>query len=478
MLLDQLDHDVLSLIFILSDVYTILSLSRVNKRFHALGRAKHLWISVVRDLYARRLIDAPVDEVLEQCATQTLIDRVRRIVLGPYTWSPKSPIAPTIRRQMSIMLPSPRTRFEFLPGGRYLVLYLMKDSDVEVECLEISSERRVWSWARAGHQVRYAGFDLDGSGPQGVAYLVFSDNAEPHDQLLILRINFEPGESMELLNLSDPPFSIDWISRPQISGDFLVCLVNGPSPGDEYIVVVNWQSAQFVIMDFNWAQFRLVHDHLIIIHPSSKDPPSVTNHLRIYSIAALVPFWHPLHDFNSSSIDDSFRTKPTEVPCLASATICAAAPNHHVHLSVAESPLHDGRTHQIIVSLIDLAPPPPLSRFKKLRNRMTRRGQPRSEWVTTLFRYRLVLDDSDGPGLQLKSTLRHTFPCVATYSASYGLWASPWAASTIVVRQLDEVGIRQARALPVVEGEPQYQVELSPSGAVVVLYETRIVVTY
>ncbi|KAJ7148335.1 hypothetical protein C8R46DRAFT_536478 [Mycena filopes] len=303
MLLDQLDHDVLSLIFILSDVYTILSLSRVNKRFHALGRAKHLWISVVRDLYARRLIDAPVDEVLEECATQTLIDRVRRIVLGPYTWSPKSPIAPTIRRQKTILLPSPRMRFEFLPGGRYLVLYLMKDSDVEVECLEIGSERRVWSWARAGHQVRYAGFDLDGSGPEGVAYLVFSDNADPHDQLLILRTNFETGGSVELLDLSEPPFSIDWISRPQISGDFLVCLVNGPRPGDEYIVVVNWQSAQFVIMDFNWqAQFRLVHDHLIIIHPSSKDPPSVTNYLRIYShrgsrpiLAPPARFHHQLH---------------------------------------------------------------------------------------------------------------------------------------------------------------------------------------
>ncbi|KAJ7186089.1 hypothetical protein C8R46DRAFT_1062383 [Mycena filopes] len=230
-------------------------------------------------------------------------------------------------------------------------------------------------------------------------------------------------------------------------------------------------------MDYNRAQFCLVHDHLIIIHPSSKDPACVTNYLRIYSIAALDSFWHPLLDFNSDI--EEFRTNPTELPCIASEMICANAPNHHIHLSVAESPLHE-QTHQIVVSLVDVVPLPPLSGFQKLRNRITRR-LPRDAWVTTLFFYRLsllpMLGDLGGPRLRLKSTLWHMFD-VAKYSAGYGLWASLGDPSTLVVRQLDEVGIDQTRALPVGEREPYYQVELSPSGAVVVLYETRIVVTY
>ncbi|KAJ7164218.1 hypothetical protein C8R46DRAFT_1220727 [Mycena filopes] len=132
-------------------------------------------------------------------------------------------------------------------------------------------------------------------------------------------------------------------------------------------------------------------------------------------------------------------------------------------------------------SLVDVVPLPPLSGFQKLRNRITRRHLPRDAWVTTLLCYRLslppMLGDLGGPRLRLKSTLWHMFD-VAKYSAGYGLWASLRDPSTLVVRQLGEVGIEQTRALPVGEREPYCQVELSPSGAVVVLYETRIVVTY
>ncbi|KAJ7029710.1 hypothetical protein C8F04DRAFT_1398250 [Mycena alexandri] len=476
MLLDQLDIDVLSHIFILTDVYTIMSLSKVNKSFHAIARAKHLWVSVVRDLYARRLIDLGVHEVLEECSTQMLIDKVRRVVLGPYTWSPSSPIAPTICRQMTLLLDSPRMRFELVPGGKYLVLFVSKGSamfgfggDVDVECLEVASGRRVWSWGRPGHRVSHTEFDFSGCGSEAVACVTFSDNEEPfRNQILFLSINVETGDTDQLLGLPELPFVI---GRPQISGNFFVCAVSaGTNSSEECIVLVNWRTAHFIILNMKSAQFRLLHGHLITIQRSSESTLCLTNYLRVYSISTLHPFWHPVYEF-----DIDTRTSPREILSLVSETICADDPSHHLHISVAESALHQ-QTYELIISLVDLAASPPLSRFKKLRNRLARR-RPRNEWMTTLFRYYLTLPPllDENPRLRLKSTLQHSLPCVPSYRAGYGLWAVPWVISSIVVRHLDEVGINIPRQLPVVEGEAMYQVEMAPSGAVVILYESRAV---
>ncbi|KAJ7738732.1 hypothetical protein B0H16DRAFT_1569635 [Mycena metata] len=479
MLLNELDIDVLSHIFILTDVYTIMSLSKVNKSFHAISRAKHLWVSVVRDLYARRLIDLGVDEVLEECSTQTLIDKVRRVVLGPSTWSPSSPIAPTICRQMTHLLDSPRMRFELVPGGRYLVLFVWRGShafgvggDVDVECLEVASGRRVWSWGRPGHRVSHTEFDFS-CGSEAVVCVVSSDLEEPFsNQIFFLSVNFETGDTIELLGLPELPFLL---GRPRISGDFFACAVSGSTSSAECIVLVNWRTADFILLNMKSAQFNLVHGHLITLRRASESTVCLTNYLRVYSMATLHPFWHPLREF-----DIDTRTNPGEILSVVSETICADNPGHHLHILVAESALHQ-QTYELIISLVDLAAPPPLSRLKRLRNRLTRR-RPRNEcqWMTTLFRYHLALPLllDENPRLRLKSTLQHSLTCIPNYRAGYSLWAAPWGISSIVVRHLDEEGIKRGRQLPILEGEEMYQVEMAPSGAVVILYESRVVVSY
>ncbi|KAJ7098897.1 hypothetical protein C8R44DRAFT_888742 [Mycena epipterygia] len=86
----HLDTDILSHIFALTDVYTILSLSRVNKLFHSAAFIKQLWLSVARNLASRWLIDPPADEILEALSTDELVDEVKRGVVGPRIWSPTS----------------------------------------------------------------------------------------------------------------------------------------------------------------------------------------------------------------------------------------------------------------------------------------------------------------------------------------------------------------------------------------------------
>ncbi|KAJ7309461.1 hypothetical protein DFH08DRAFT_974713 [Mycena albidolilacea] len=65
MRITHLGADVLSEIFLLNEVYTILSLSRVHKCFHVIAHTRHLWFAVIRRLHRHGLLDTPPDEILE-----------------------------------------------------------------------------------------------------------------------------------------------------------------------------------------------------------------------------------------------------------------------------------------------------------------------------------------------------------------------------------------------------------------------------
>jgi hypothetical protein len=117
----QLIEDVLTRIFAFVDLYTVRNLCRVllpspfkvrhrsnehfidhevNKAFLAVASTKRFWISILRKLCSRLLLDSTVD-YLEALSTSELQEIVRRAVLEPRTWTPQSvipPIAPDLRK--------------------------------------------------------------------------------------------------------------------------------------------------------------------------------------------------------------------------------------------------------------------------------------------------------------------------------------------------------------------------------------------
>ncbi|KAJ7176255.1 hypothetical protein C8R43DRAFT_556297 [Mycena crocata] len=133
--LDTLPPDVLLCIFAFVDVAALLSFSRVNRHFHGLASSRQLWLSLVRALTSRGLIDAPPDELLHTLSKDALIDEIKRVIVGPRTWSSNWEL-PTIARQLSLPLPSllgnsdhttalhqRRSSVNLLPGGRHALLY-------------------------------------------------------------------------------------------------------------------------------------------------------------------------------------------------------------------------------------------------------------------------------------------------------------------------------------------------------------------
>ncbi|KAJ7464256.1 hypothetical protein B0H11DRAFT_2240652 [Mycena galericulata] len=108
-MLDRGVTDLVLYVLALTDVYTILSLSRVNKFSHSITVAKQLWIPIVRDLMMRGLSDLPAGEDLSAHSAEALVEEVKRAVAGPHTWFPQSQFGPTIYREVKLE--------DAVPGG-------------------------------------------------------------------------------------------------------------------------------------------------------------------------------------------------------------------------------------------------------------------------------------------------------------------------------------------------------------------------
>ncbi|KAJ7720789.1 hypothetical protein B0H16DRAFT_1792344 [Mycena metata] len=88
-LLDLVEDVILLILTDYCDIKSVLQLGRTNKYLHHLALVHDVWLSLVAKLVERRIIDVrqPGSERLEDLSTNQLIDKVKRIMLGPKTWS-------------------------------------------------------------------------------------------------------------------------------------------------------------------------------------------------------------------------------------------------------------------------------------------------------------------------------------------------------------------------------------------------------
>ncbi|KAF8192259.1 hypothetical protein K438DRAFT_864652 [Mycena galopus ATCC 62051] len=161
MALIDLNPDVLLPILADTDIYTILSVARVNRLLYEITSLRHLWLLVIRDLSRRRLIDAAPEETLQALSKEELVDEIRRVVTGPRTWSSASSTLPTLLRQFIIPLdplpPAQDRRAELLPGGTHIILSeCIDDVARKIECWDVRTQKRVWAWERTNHNVEHA----------------------------------------------------------------------------------------------------------------------------------------------------------------------------------------------------------------------------------------------------------------------------------------------------------------------------------
>ncbi|KAJ7150088.1 hypothetical protein C8R43DRAFT_1006223 [Mycena crocata] len=170
MSLGSLNTDVLLRIFFFTNVATIISLSRVNQYFRTISLTKHLWISVIRDLGERGLVEA-LPENLKALSTEELIDEVKRAIFGPRTWSPVSAASPKMLLQFEILCTRRPEDIELLPGGKHILFYVYPQPGGPrgIECWEVRTGLRRWSWSHANYSANHAVFHFRGASKATVA---------------------------------------------------------------------------------------------------------------------------------------------------------------------------------------------------------------------------------------------------------------------------------------------------------------------
>ncbi|KAK7059655.1 hypothetical protein R3P38DRAFT_965050 [Favolaschia claudopus] len=130
-------------ILVLTDIYSVLTLSQVNSRLRAITSVKQLWVLLTSDLLARKLIDIPLEDI-SVMASEDLKMEVKRAVCGPRTWSPDSEDVPVPLRRYTVPLEDDRALSAvLLPGGNYLALHKHTGrSDTHLlECWDIRARR-------------------------------------------------------------------------------------------------------------------------------------------------------------------------------------------------------------------------------------------------------------------------------------------------------------------------------------------------
>ncbi|KAJ7457496.1 hypothetical protein FB451DRAFT_1275038 [Mycena latifolia] len=463
----SLNSDLLLHICMLLDVFTIISITRVNKYLRAIVSAKQLWISVVRDLSERWLIDPPAEENLENLSTAELIQQVKHGVVGPLTWSSALPTPPAISREISISLETLQgesSHVEFLPEGRHILFYKpTREFPDGVECWEVHSGRRVWGWASPSRPVRHATFDFRQGGSEAVVSL----ESCVQNHFSIVEADLKTGESHELLDL---PVCA---RRVKISDDFFVCRVHlhqWPRPWPGYVLLVNWRMAELILFNStNLQDFELFPGHIALTYCNSSTPV----HVRIYSTVSFDHLWRRLNEF---TLDEP--TDPPEISHIPINILSIDMPSKPIMtlLFISESPVHN-ESYELVVKTTAFSRRPSLAR--RIRNRLTNTPTP-SRYTTNIFRCRLTVRPlSPAVGPQSKSFFRHQefigwFVIRHQYGLSWGVAGKP------VVYELTDVGIRQPRTLPIpVEaGVRPATLQLSRTGAMMVHLGVRIIVCY
>ncbi|KAJ7912205.1 hypothetical protein B0H13DRAFT_2660227 [Mycena leptocephala] len=315
-MLDRLVTDLVLYVLALTDVYTILSLSRVNKFFHSITLAKQLWIPIVCDLVMRGLSDFPTDEDFSAHSAEALVEVVKRAVAGPHTWFPQSQSGPTIYREVKLEYAVPggdgSSSARWLPGGRYI---LFQDSvrvgniqTTWLRCWEIDAPQRreVWDITCVG-SLQAAAFDFR-TGSKVIASLVLNDG-HGFSSILLLEVNLSTGVSSNLFQLGP---TIVWPWRMRISGDYMAWQ---GAAGDSIIVLINWLSGEFIAFESTEerATFELFPGHILLAYPTSR--ASTPCSLHLYSIASLDHLWRPVteFDFDNRNIRSSLKGVPSVV---------------------------------------------------------------------------------------------------------------------------------------------------------------------
>ncbi|KAJ6470925.1 hypothetical protein C8R45DRAFT_1014901 [Mycena sanguinolenta] len=340
---DVLGEDILLSILCLCDVYTVLSVSAINKSLRCIALSKQLWLSLVQDSTFRAALDLPPPdpEELGTHSTEELIDFVKSSVIGPGPMWPLGCSSATITSlELHLEDMGDRPAFRLLPGARYILLHSITQSMLYI--YDIWSARCVWQHPAEDYTICQV--DLVPGTTIARVFLaqpVQVDYSAQHT-LHIEEIDLTTGLSRQVFELGFPIRSFG--SAYAIVGDYFLCTMLYSLVYDAKIILVNWRISTFVALSrhgFNHA-VKLIPGHIISTYLDS----SATQHqiLAITPLDAFSNYWQPLTE---TCLAAQLRRDPPTTPITLKAGLeynnrPLGSRSVTVHLTVTPNALYRG----------------------------------------------------------------------------------------------------------------------------------------
>ncbi|KAJ7617891.1 hypothetical protein FB45DRAFT_1063457 [Roridomyces roridus] len=242
-----LNEHVLAEILSYCDIYHVVKMTQVDKRCRSAALAKQLWISLIRDLEFRGLRDVDPLEQLEDCTTEDLIVKVKRVASGPRTWLPSSPTPPKLEREVLVTL-GPQTYetgtiLEVLPGGKHFLLRRLPHGSI-YEIWAVSSQSRIWS--RQPKPSELSEIEVMEGGEKAVVMFGGSTNLP---LLEFIEVDLRTGDSFVSFETPIPgQIDVATAARFQLVGEHLVFSLVTKTLSEVH--VVNWANATYVLLQF------------------------------------------------------------------------------------------------------------------------------------------------------------------------------------------------------------------------------------
>ncbi|KAJ7474365.1 hypothetical protein B0H11DRAFT_1331946 [Mycena galericulata] len=242
----DLNEHVLAELLSYCDVYGVLCFTRVNKFCRQIALSKQLWIILVSDLESRGLRDADPNEELQLCTQGDLVDMVKRVVVGPTTWSPTCSTGPKLQREVVVRFDKPigsRASVRLLPGGKYFVLY---DSWDNSGIWEVSTGRCIWT-----HPHRIRSWVVDTICDTHLAFVICRAYSASYERAVqIIQVDLLTGHSNDAFYLPLPSDVYD-ISDPILLGNFFVMSLrtDHTSPVSGLLLIVDWRAQKYALVE-------------------------------------------------------------------------------------------------------------------------------------------------------------------------------------------------------------------------------------
>ncbi|KAJ7232918.1 hypothetical protein C8J57DRAFT_170718 [Mycena rebaudengoi] len=330
--LEDFAEDILCLILVCCDIYTVLSVSRVNKSLRRIAYSKQIWIYLLDELAGRGLIDLPHDRPLHNYSTAELIEEVKRVILGPKTWSCPRHAAPIIAREFRIprIRPDDQSRLfsvQLLPGGTHLVV----EYSSRLELWHVATSAVIWLPKDSRMFASLRRYSIELFDDQKSAILVTLENLR---LLRFIRIDLSAGVSTEMFKMEPPSQEARFWDYPVISGNLFACEVQLrseiPFTSNICLMVGNWCTEKTDIITYDSHTETDWPDHIFFTARSGF--PTYNQWLYVFSLKDCFARWQaaPATSSRHTAPVCSFINPPFDAThtnsCYIS-TVTTSAPN-------------------------------------------------------------------------------------------------------------------------------------------------------